>query len=255
MLRRIFCVMAILMLAGLMLVTPALAQDAKGPWRINNIPLDLPLNDELNGEFLEGIYQEKLMDRLISSVLNEWPIYHIDSTLKAGPGSGVGGKLTKADSKPGADTDPNNEQMQLFFSSAADQNRIFWIRTHKPIKGVGDAAGIATLIQSIESGYAKADRVVTDAETPGNAILIIVDTSLPADDQARLRAALPDPLVLSHDDFVEFWSMDLQRRARILGKDFRGALAILNGFQGKLESLQVELLDLKRAQTVLNLGQ
>lgn len=250
MLRRILCVMAMVMLTAPTLApTQALAQEAKGPWRINNIPLDLPLNDELNGEFLEGIYQEKLMDRLISSVLNEWPIYHIDSTLKVGKG-----KLTKADSKPGADTDPANEQMQLFFSSAADQQRIFWIRTHKPITGAADAAGIAAVIQAIEANYGKADRVITDAEAPANAVLIIVDTALPTDEQARLRAALPDPLVLSHSDFMEFWSMDLQRRARVLGKDFRGAIAILNGFQGKLESMQVELLDLKRAQTVLNLG-
>lgn len=245
MLRRILCLLAVMMLA-----TPALAQEAKGPWRINNIPLDLPLDGELNGEFLEGIYQEKLMDRLISSVLNEWPSYHIDSTLKVGKG-----KLTKADSKPGADTDPANEQMQLYFSSEADQHRIFWIRTHKPIKGAADAAGIAAVIQTIEGNFAKADRIVTDPEMPGNAILIIVDTALPADEQARLRAALPDPLALAHDDFMEFWSMDLQRRARILGKDFRGAIALLNGFQGKLESMQVELLDLKRAQTVFNLAE
>jgi hypothetical protein len=39
-----------------------------------------------------------------------------------------------------------------------------------------------------------------------------------------------------------------------LGADFRGAIVLLIAFQGKLQAMQVELLDLKRAQTVFNLG-
>ena len=229
------------------LVWPAAAETAR--WRINNIPLDMPLDDELDGEFLEGIYQEKLMDRLISSVLNEWPSYHINSTLKVGKG-----KVTQKDSAPGADTDPKNEQMELYFSSAADGHRIFWIRSRKPMNAPADAEGTAKTMALVESSFGKPDRVITEAERPGDAILIMVDPLLPADEQQKIKAALPDPLTLDHNDYVEFWSMDLQRRAKVLGPNFRGAIVLLIAFQGKLQSMQVELLDLKRAQTVFNLG-
>ncbi|WP_374380117.1 hypothetical protein [Dongia sp.] len=240
--KRIW-IAALLMVAGTQL---ALADGAR--WRINNIPLDMPLEDELDGEFLEGIYQEKLMDRLISSVLNEWPSYHIDSTLKVGKG-----KVTAKDSVPGADTDPKNEQMQLFFSSAADQHRIFWIRSRKPMHAPGDADGIAKMLTMVEQTYAKPDRIITQDDMPGDAILIIVDTSLPAEEQEKIRAALPQPMTLAHEDYMAFWSMDLQRRAKVLGPDFRGAIVQLMVFQGKLEAMQTELIDLKRAQTVFKL--
>ncbi|MDY0872358.1 hypothetical protein [Dongia rigui] len=220
-----------------------------GRLKINNIPLDMPLNEELDGEYLEGIYQEKLNDRLITSVLNEWPIYHIDSTLKVGKG-----KVTKKDSVAGADTDPKNEQMQLYFSSAADQRRIFWIRTRKPMNAPADADGTAKSLAMIESSFGKPDRVITDAEMPGDAIVIIVDPQLPADQAQAIKAALPDPMTLSHDDYMSFWSMDLQARAKILGPNFRGAIVLLVAFKERLELMQTELLDLKRAQTVLNLN-
>ena len=210
---------------------------------------DMPLTEELDGEFLEGIYQEKLNDRLITSVLNEWPVYHIDSTLKVGKG-----KVGKKDSVAGADTDPKNEQMQLFFSSAADQRKIFWIRTRKPMNAPADADGTAKSLAMIESSFGKPDRIITDAEMPGDAIIIIVDPQLPADQAQAIKAALPDPMTLSHDDYMSFWSMDLQSRAKILGPNFRGAIVQLFAFQGRVESMQSELLDLKRAQTVLNLS-
>jgi hypothetical protein len=220
-----------------------------GRLKINNIPLDMPLNEELDGEYLEGIYQEKLNDRLITSVLNEWPIYHIDSTLKVGKS-----KVTKKDSVAGADTDPKNEQMQLYFSSAADQRRIFWIRTRKPMNAPADAEGTAKSLAMIESSFGKPDRIITDAEMPGDAIVIIVDPQLPADQAQAIKAALPDPMTLSHDDYMSFWSMDLQARAKILGPNFRGAIVLLVAFKDRLELMQTELLDLKRAQTVLNLN-
>jgi len=246
--RRI--ILATLLLAAqatFALATPVLAD--MGRLKINNIPLDMPLNDELDGEYLEGIYQEKLMDRLISSVLNEWPIYHIDSTLKVGKG-----KVTKKDSVAGAELDPKNEQMQIYFSSAADQRRAYWIRSRKPMDAAADAEGTAKSLALIESSFGKPDRVITDAEMPGDAIVIIVDPQLPADQAQAIKAALPDPMTLSHEDYMSFWSMDLQARAKILGPNFRGAIVQLFAFQGRVQSMQSELLDLTRAQTVLNLS-
>jgi hypothetical protein len=238
MLRRWLCLLALLLCAGPAAAQETSAQEVGAPWRINNIPLDIPLEGELGGEYLEGIYQEKLMDRLQSSVLNEWPSYHIHSTLKIDRS-----KLAK--SNPATE-----EAMDLYFSSATDAHRLFWIRTHKPMSAPADAAGIAAVIAMIENNFAKVDRVITDAAMPGNAILLIVDAHLPPDEQARMLAGLPEPFILSHDDFTEFWAMDLQSRARVLGRDFRGAIVLLNSYNGQLQSMQTELLDLKRAQLV-----
>ncbi len=238
----------ILMALTLIVAQTGIALADSGRWRINNIPLDMPLEDELDGEFLEGIYQEKLGDRLISSVLNEWPSYHIDTTLKVGQG-----KVTKKDAVPGAELDPQNEQMELYFSSAADGRKAFWIRSRKPMNAPADADGTAKSLALVEQTFAKPDRIITDPEMPGNAILVIVDRGLPADAQEKIRAGLPDPLTLAHEDYVSFWSMDLQARAKILGPNFRGAIVELIAFQGKLQAMQTELLDLNRAQTVFKL--
>ncbi|WP_303978019.1 hypothetical protein [Dongia mobilis] len=232
----------------LALSASAHADETATRWRINNIPLDMPLDEALNGEFLEGIYQEKLQDRLMYSVLTEWPSYHIHSTLK------VGGKLAEIDAQQAVESDPRNEQMDLYFSSAADHRRLFWIRARKPIEGPADATGIAQTMQMVEASFGKPDRIVTAADWPGNAILIMVDPALGEAERSLMLAALPDPLTLGHDDFIEFWSMDLQRRAKLLGPNFRGAIVLLTAFQGRLQGLQTELLDLGRAQTVFNLA-
>ncbi|WP_374655274.1 hypothetical protein [Dongia sp.] len=207
-------------------------------WRINNIPLDMPLEAEFNGEFLEGIYQEKLADRLIGSVLNEWPSYHIATTLKIG-------KLTAQDAQEGAELDPVHERMEIYFSSRADGRRAFWIRSRKPMDAPADAAGTAETLAMIEANFGKPTRIVTRRERPGDAIVIVADPAA--------KARLPDPLVLSDADYLDFWSMDLQDRARILGPDFRGAIVLLIAFQGRLQAMQTELIDLGRAQTVFEL--
>ncbi|MBK8160020.1 MAG: hypothetical protein IPK59_15045 [Rhodospirillaceae bacterium] len=245
MLRHLACLLIALCIAS---NVPAHADDGATRWRINNIPLDMPLDDALNGEFLEGIYQEKLHDRLMYSVLTEWPSYHIHSTLK------VGGKLAEGDANQAVESDSRHEQMDLYFSSAADQHRLFWIRTRKPLEGAADETGIAQVMQMVEGSFGKPDRIVTAADWPGNAILIMVDPALGSAERAAILAALPDPLALDHEDFLDFWSMDLQRRAKILGSNFRGAIVMLTAFQGRLQGLQSELLDLGRAQTVFNLA-
>jgi hypothetical protein len=69
-----------------------------------NVPLDMPLDEPLDGEFLEGIYQEKLGDVLRDSVLIDAPIPHIESHFT------------------------DNRELQLWFSSAEDGKRVFWAR-------------------------------------------------------------------------------------------------------------------------------
>ncbi len=199
-------------------------------WRIEDIPLDMPLEADLDGEYLEGIYQEKIGSaRLVDSVLNEWPIYHMESTLK------------------------DERKLELYFSSAADGRRIFWIRENRPLNGKNDPKTVELAIAQVEAAYAPADRVIADPAGGGSVILLIADTSLPPDSRTAILAPIPNPLALTADQFARFWLMDLQERATILGPDFRGAVVMLNVFQGKLTNTQAELVDLRRAQTVLNL--
>jgi len=205
---------------------PALAADL---WRIENIPLDMPLDEDLNGEYLEGIFQEKIGDRLQEGLLTEWPIQHSSYMLKG------------------------DRRLELYFSSAADHRRIFWIRENRPLDGKNDPKNVELAVKQAESSFAPADRVISDPEAGGSVILLIADKSLPPDSQKAMLAPIPNPLNLNADQFSRFWQMDLQERATILGPDFRGAVVMLNVFQGKLTNMQAELIDLKRAQTVLNL--
>lgn len=206
---------------------PALAAER---WRIEDIPLDMPLDADLDGEYLEGIYQEKIgAERLVDSVLNEWPIYHMQSTLKG------------------------ERKLELYFSSAADGRRIFWIRENRPLTGKNDPKTVDLAVQQVEAAFAPADRVIADPAGGGSVILLIADKALPPDSQKAMLAPIPNPLVLTADQFSRFWLMDLQERATLLGPDFRGAVVMLNVFQGKLTNTQAELIDLRRAQTVLNL--
>lgn len=219
----------LLLSIGLCLAGAGAAQ-AGDRWRIENIPLDMPLDNDLDGEYLEGIYQEKIGEaRLVDSVLNEWPIYHINSTLKG------------------------DRRLELYFSSASDGRRIFWIRESRPLNSSNDPKSIELAVQQIEAGFAPADRVISDPEASGSVILLVADKSLPPDSQKAMLDPIPNPLKLTTDQFSRFWLMDLQERATILGPEFRGAVIMINVFQGKPSNMQAELIDLKRAQTVLNL--
>ena len=93
--RFVLVALALLGLCG-----PVAAEEPRQ--RVMNVPLDMPLDDELDGEFLEGIYQEKLLPELKDSVLIETPIQHIESHFT------------------------DNRALELWFSSREDGRRIFW---------------------------------------------------------------------------------------------------------------------------------
>lgn len=198
-------------------------------WRIENIPLDMPLEADLDGEYLEGIFQEKIGDRLQEGLLTEWPIQHGDYTLKG------------------------ERKLELYFSSAADGRRVFWIRENRPLNSPNDPTSVDLAVKQAEAAYAPADRTIADPDGGGSVILLIADNGLPPDSRTAMLDSIPNPLKLTSDQFSRFWAMDLQERATILGPDFRGAVVMINVFQGKLTNLQAELIDLHRAQTVLNL--
>lgn len=210
------------------------AQDAVEPWRINNIPLDMPLEADLNGEYLEGIYQEKLLPRIIDSVGIDWPSHHIMTTLRGAKGSG-------------------DEKMELYFSSPADGEKLFWIRVHRTMEGVPQKDSGMQALAMLERSFGVADRLYASPESPGSAILVFVDKKLPDDQRRRIAGNLPSPATFSSADFTNFWAMSLAERTRLLSPDFRGAIAIVNAWSGELRSLQLELLDLRGAATVFTL--
>lgn len=57
------------------------------------------------------------------------------------------------------------------------------------------------------------------------------------------------------EEVENFWHSDLREWARVLGPQFRGAIAILNAQKGKLVGEEVFLIDFVRARTVFNLDQ
>jgi hypothetical protein len=219
-------------IAYLCLAGTALAQEPPQPWRLNNIPLDMPREADLNGEYLEGIYQEKLMPRLLDSVGIPWPSYHIRSTLKGRDGNG-------------------QELMELYFSSPAEGERIFWVRLNSgPLQAGTDATGVLGML---EQNFGIADRLYAAPDQSGSTILLFVDPGLPEDQRQHVIDSLPQPGALSPQQFQDFWEMSLAERAQVLGVDFRGAIAIVNVWQGELKSLQTELLDMRGAASVYTL--
>jgi hypothetical protein len=201
-------------------------------WRLNNVPLDMPLDDALDGEYLEGIYQEKLAARLVDSVGLPWPAYHIHSTLRRADGTG-------------------EEKMELHFTNNEDGRRIFWVRVNSGPLPAGASAD--DVLPQLERQFGVADRLYVDAEGSGSALLLFVDKSLPEDQRQRIAGNLPAPAALTPDQFRGFWDMSLADRAQLLSVDFRGAIAIVNAWKGELKSLQTELLDLRGAATVYTL--
>lgn len=219
-------------LACICLAGTATAQETPQPWRLNNIPLDMPLEADLNGEYLEGIYQEKLMPRLIDSVGIPWPSYHIRSTLKGRDGNG-------------------QELMELYFSSPAEGERIFWVRLNSgPLQAGKDAAGVLGML---EKNFGIADRLYAAPDQSGSTILLFVDPGLPHDQRRHVLDTLPQPGALTPQQFQDFWEMSLAERAQVLGVDFRGAIAIVNVWKGELKSQQIELLDMRGAASVYTL--
>jgi hypothetical protein len=86
---------------------------------------------------------------------------------------------------------------------------------------------------------------------------VIADRTMAKDRYAAVVARLPKPGQVDPKDAASFWDSDLQKWARVLGPDFRGAIVVFNPDpkSARLTSGQVHLLDLARARTVFNLDQ
>jgi hypothetical protein len=204
----------------------ALAEEPRQ--RVMNVPLDMPLDEPLDGEFLEGIYQEKLGDVLRDSVLIDAPIPHIESHFT------------------------DNRALQLWFSSAEDGRRVFWARLTQSLEGKELRPQDA--LANFEATFGKPDKI---AEVKGDLgsfwILLKLDPRLPEARRATILKQLDASFTPTPTQVADFGLTDLRSRTRLLTPDFRGAVFFLTSFKGKVGSMQTDLIDMVRAQTVLNL--
>jgi hypothetical protein len=198
--------------------------------RVMNIPLDMPLDEELDGEFLEGIYQDKLLPELKDSVLIETPIQHIESRFT------------------------DNRSLELWFSSREDGRRIFWAHLTQSF-GEGKQIRPETALANFEAIFGKPD-IVRDIKTDisGSWVLLKIDPRLSDERRAAIRRQLEASFNPTPDQIGGLSFLDMRDRIKLLGPDFRGAIFSFSAFKGKVGAQQTELLDMVRAHSVLNLG-
>jgi len=198
--------------------------------RLMQIPLEMPLEEELDGEYLEGIYQEKLLPELVDSVLHEAPIARIESTFS------------------------EDRKFKIWFTSNEDGRRAYWLQLDQSYPADKPRKSQA-LLDDFEAHYGKPDLVVGGiGGEPGTIIAVRVDPNM---DQSRIGAALQaleDSFKPDGDTLTRFWHMDMRQRAHLLGQDFRGAILTFYNAEGNAPSMTMELLDLALARSVLNLA-
>ena len=218
----------VLAFVALLAIAPiALAEEPRQ--RVMNIPLDMPLNEPLDGEYLEGIYQEKLRDILKDSVLIDSPIPHIESHFT------------------------ENRSLELWFSSAEDGRRIFWARLAQGFEGK-DMKPVDALA-NFEATFGKPDKAAEVKGEHGSYwILLKLDPRLPEQRRATILKQLDASFTPSPHQIADFGLADLRARTKLLTPDYRGAVFFLAAFKGKVGSMQIDLVDMVRAQTVLNLA-
>jgi hypothetical protein len=218
--------LALILVALLAASRLALAEEPRQ--RVMSIPLDMPLNDALDGEYLEGIYQEKLHDVLKDSVLIDAPIPHIESHFT------------------------EDRTLTLWFSSEEDGRRIFWARLTQAFQGKGPQPEAA--LANFEATFGKPDKIAAvKGELSSFWILLKLDPRLPEARRATILKQLDGSFNPTPDQVGDFGLTDLRSRVRLLTPDFRGAVFFLTAFKGQVGSMQTDLIDMVRAQTVLNL--
>ena len=197
--------------------------------RVMDIPLDMPMDEPLDGEFLEGIYEDKLHDILRDSVLIEAPIQHIQSHFT------------------------EDRTLELWFSSKEDGRRVFWARLSQSFEHT--AMKPETALANFEATFGKPDKI---AQVKGDAnaswILLKLDPRLPEGRRATILKQLDASFNPTPDQIGNFVFMDMRDRVRLLTPDFRGAAFYLAAFKGKVSTMQTDLIDMVRAQSVLNLN-
>ncbi len=232
-----------LALAAVLILARSTLAFAADRLRLVSVPLDMPASDEhaVDNQYLEGLYQGDygthmthnfggyLAHNVKSSGLQESPFYHIDTTLKDG------------------------RTIELWFSSEQDGRATFGIKMDTPWSDKPPTRSYDAAVKELEAAYGKPDLEFTGSTVTTQHIFVFADSASPK--HQAIAAALPKANQIAPKDADEFWHCDLRTIARILGPDFRGAIAIFNNQNGKLSAEDVELLDLHRARTVFNLDE
>lgn len=207
--------------------TAALAQEPRQ--RVMDVPLDMPMDDPLDGEFLEGIYEDKLHDILKDSVLIEAPVQHIESHFTEG------------------------RSLELWFSSKEDGRRVFWARLSQSFENAKPMRP-ETALANFQATFGKPDKVAqVKGDANANWILLKLDPRLPEERRATIRKQLDASFSPTPAQIGDFIFMDMRDRVKFLTPDFRGAVFYMSAFKGKVGAIQTDLIDMVRAQTVLNL--
>jgi hypothetical protein len=197
--------------------------------RVMDVPLDMPMDDPLDGEFLEGIYEEQLHDVLKDSVLIEAPIQHIQSHFT------------------------ENRTLELWFSSKEEGRRVFWAHLTQEFTE-GKEIKPETALANFEATFGKPDKTAqVKGEISGSWILLKLDPRLPEERRATILKQLDASFNPTPDQIGDFGLTDMRDRVKLLTPDFRGAVFVFTAFKGKVRSLQTDLIDMVRAQSVLNL--
>jgi hypothetical protein len=230
-----------ILLAVILILMRVGAASAADRWRLVSIPLDMPESDEqaLDNQALEGLYQGDygqnmphnyggyIGPNLKSSVLQESPFYHYDTTLKDG------------------------RALNLWFSSEKNGRKVFGVLVQSTWSDKPPTKSYDLAVKELQAAYGTPDLEFSPPSLPAQHIFVFADGFAP--DHSAIAAALPKAGQIADKDKEDFWHLDLRSVARILGPDFRGAVAIFTEQKGKLASQSAELLDLPRARTVFNL--
>lgn len=231
-------------LAAIAILFIARAACAADRMRLASIPLDMPLDDSraLDDQALEGLYQGDygtsmarnvggyLGNNVKSSGIVDSPYSHIDTVLKDG------------------------RKLQLWFSSADDGRVTFGVRLETPYIEK-PSRDYKQAIAELEAAWGKPDLEFIPPDGKGaQQVEVFVDRAMPKERVGAVMARLPRAGSLNAQDVNHFWESDLRDYARILGDEFRGAIAIINNQNGKLVGEQILLIDLVRAKTVFNLS-
>ena len=147
----------------------------------------------------------------------------------------------------------DNRALQLWFSSAEDGRRVFWARLSQSLEGKELRPEDRPRQFRSDLRQARQDRRGARASSAASGSC---SSSIRACREAR-RATILKQLDASFTptpaQIADFGLTDLRSRMRLLTPDFRGAVFFLTSFKGKVGSMQTDLIDMVRAQTVLNL--
>ncbi len=233
----------LLLATAFVLLTNVMAAAAAERWRLASVPLDMPMDDGLDDQALEGLYQGDygthmphnfggyLGGNVKSSGLSESPFWRINTVLKDG------------------------RLLELWFSSAEDGRKIFGVDLETPWVEK-PTADVSRVLSEVQAAYGKADLDLRlPADKGGQQIQVFVDRTVPPERFTAVAARLPAADKMSPKDIDNFWRIDLRELARILGPGFRGVIVITGSDKGKLVSQQTMLIDLARARSVFNLGE